>query len=259
MKAAAERAFAARASRPSLQPAMQPLPQPGPQPGSKSSSQPAKLAMAPAARPAEACTPVVEDSRAQQCAAMDASNKALTSKLVDLEGKVKRLQTQLAAPGAVATATAPVAPAAASAAATGLAVPAAAAAPAAAAPAAHSASGSITDARAAQVTAAEPPKPAAKPVEPPKAPAVPKTAVAKPPEEKPKKMSRPKLITTIAAGALGLLAVIGLAVHFLRKRRAKGGPLKIWQSFRKKDKDDKPTEPTMDEVTETPVAVTAQE
>lgn len=232
MKAAAEHAFAARASRAAVQPALQPTPQP------------AKLAIAPASRPAQACTPAVDDSRAQQCAAMDASNKALTSKLADLEGKVKRLQTELAAaPVAVA---APTQPAAKS--------PPEASSPASgAAMAAHSASGSITDARAARAESAEPPKPAAKPASPPKA------AAEKAPEEKPKKMSRPKLITTIAATALGLLAVIGVAVHFLRKRRAKGGPLKIWQSFRKKDQDEKPTEPTMDEVTESPVAVTSQE
>ncbi|WP_256079908.1 hypothetical protein [Massilia sp. YIM B04103] len=56
------------------------------------------------------------------------------------------------------------------------------------------------------------------------------------PPEKPKQMTRSRLMTMIAGGTIALLAVIATIVHFVRKRRAKmsSGPLKIWQSWRKK-------------------------
>jgi pilus assembly protein FimV len=45
----------------------------------------------------------------------------------------------------------------------------------------------------------------------------------------------------IAGGVLAGLAALGGLIYFLRKRQAKG-PLKIWQSFRKKNaEDDVPT------------------
>jgi pilus assembly protein FimV len=46
----------------------------------------------------------------------------------------------------------------------------------------------------------------------------------------------------IAGGVLAGLAALGGAIYFMRKRQAKG-PLKIWQSFRKKGnaEDDVPT------------------
>ncbi|UMR33122.1 hypothetical protein MJ904_13705 [Massilia sp. MB5] len=49
-------------------------------------------------------------------------------------------------------------------------------------------------------------------------------------------MTRSRLMTMIAGGAIALLAVIATIVHFVRKRRARmsSGPLKIWQSWRKK-------------------------
>jgi pilus assembly protein FimV len=266
MKAAAEHAFAARAPKPV--------------------AQPARLAIAPAPpRPVEACSPALVEARAQQCAAMDASNKELTTKLVDLEGKVKRLQTALVAAPAASSAAGPTpaskvpaaapssapkmagaaapsplkvstvdAPPTASKAAAADATPAAGGpeasiAASAAASTAHSASGSIKDARAA---AAEASKSASAPTKPP-------AAEKAPEEEKTKKMSRPRLITLIAGGAVGLLALIGVTVHLLRKRRAKGGPLKIWQSFRKKDKPDSPVEPSMDEATESASVAAVQE
>jgi pilus assembly protein FimV len=266
MKAAAEHAFAARAPKPV--------------------AQPARLAIAPAPpRLVEACSPALVEARAQQCAAMDASNKELTTKLVDLEGKVKRLQTALVAAPAASSAAGPTpaskvpaaapssapkmagaaapsplkvstvdAPPTASKAAAADATPAAGGpeasiAASAAASTAHSASGSIKDARAA---AAEASKSASAPTKPP-------AAEKAPEEEKTKKMSRPRLITLIAGGAVGLLALIGVTVHLLRKRRAKGGPLKIWQSFRKKDKPDSPVEPSMDEATESASVAAVQE
>lgn len=266
MKAAAEHAFAARAPKPV--------------------AQPARLAIAPAPpRLVEACSPALVEARAQQCAAMDASNKELTTKLVDLEGKVKRLQTALVAAPAASSAAGPTpaskvpaaapssapkmagaaapsplkvstvdAPPTASKAAAADATPAAGGpeasiAASAAASTAHSASGSIKDARAA---AAEASKSASAPTKPP-------AAEKAPEEEKTKKMSRPRLITLIAGGAVGLLALIGVTVHLLRRRRAKGGPLKIWQSFRKKDKPDSPVEPSMDEATESASVAAVQE
>lgn len=266
MKAAAEHAFAARAPKPV--------------------AQPARLAIAPAPpRLVEACSPALVEARAQQCAAMDASNKELTTKLVDLEGKVKRLQTALVAAPAASSAAGPTpaskvpaaapssapkmagaaapsplkvstvdAPPTASKAAAADATPSAGGpeasiAASAAASTAHSASGSIKDARAA---AAEASKSASAPTKPP-------AAEKAPEEEKTKKMSRPRLITLIAGGAVGLLALIGVTVHLLRKRRAKGGPLKIWQSFRKKDKPDSPVEPSMDEATESASVAAVQE
>jgi pilus assembly protein FimV len=75
LKAAAERAFAARAK-----PAATP-----------------KVAPASKAAAVASCSAVQEDASARECAAADASNKVLTSKLVDLEGKVKVLQAALVA------------------------------------------------------------------------------------------------------------------------------------------------------------------
>ncbi|HEY1150222.1 MAG TPA: hypothetical protein VGF27_16695 [Pseudoduganella sp.] len=257
MKAAAERSFAARRSAPG-NPAAASVARPAP----PAAVQPARLAIVPA-RPAEACSPALIEARAQQCAAMDASNKELTTKLVDLEGKVKRLQSALTLPPIAAQAQAPSAAAPGQAPSTSptLSAPKPSAVPKTApahepvapekAATTQTASGAITDARAGA-----PAKPA-KPAEPAKKPEEAKhTKDAKPaaeptaPEEKPKKMSRPRLISLIAGGALGLLVLIGVAVHLVRKRRAKGGPLKIWQSFRKKDKPQDPLEPTMTEATE---------
>jgi hypothetical protein len=119
----------------------------------------------------------------------------------------------------------------------------------------HTASGTITDARAAQVAApdvapkpvADVPKPAAaaKPADKPVA----KKAKS---EEKQKKLSRPKLIGVIAAGALGLLALIGVGVHFGRKFRAKA-------AARAQAAQDQSTEPTAEVASEMPVPVAVQE
>jgi pilus assembly protein FimV len=51
------------------------------------------------------------------------------------------------------------------------------------------------------------------------------------PVEKPADYTLP-----LAAGAVGLLALAGAGLIYLRKRKAGGGrgPLKIWQGFRKK-------------------------
>jgi len=235
---------------------------------------PAKLAVAPA-RPAQACSPEQLEASTQQCAAADASNKALTTKLVDLEGKVRQLQAELAAkPSAAAehaagtpakeVAGAPAKEAAGALAKEAEGVPAKEAArasaevkPAEAKPAAppavaaQAASGKITDARDAHAKVAVP-----------SASAKSASVSADGKIQEPKKMSRPRLISLIAAGSLAFIAVIGVAAHFLRKRRSKGGPLKIWQSFRKKETQEKAEEsqePVLEEETEAPIAVTAQE
>ena len=49
------------------------------------------------------------------------------------------------------------------------------------------------------------------------------------PVEKPADYTLP-----LAAGAIGLLALAGAGLIYLRKRKAGAGPLKIWQGFRKK-------------------------
>jgi pilus assembly protein FimV len=49
------------------------------------------------------------------------------------------------------------------------------------------------------------------------------------PVEKPTDYTLP-----LAAGAIGLLALGGAGLIYLRKRKAGAGPLKIWQGFRKK-------------------------
>ena len=59
----------------------------------------------------------------------------------------------------------------------------------------------------------------------------------KKPAEKPTDYTLP-----LAAGGIGLLALLGAGFIYLRKRKAGGGPLKIWQGFRKK----KPAEPAVE-------------
>lgn len=59
----------------------------------------------------------------------------------------------------------------------------------------------------------------------------------KKPAEKPTDYTLP-----LAAGGIGLLALLGAGFIYLRRRKAGGGPLKIWQGFRKK----KPAEPAVE-------------
>lgn len=276
MKTAAERAFAARA-KPADRSDAQPL--------AKAVAQPARLAMT-AARPVQTCAPEALEASAKQCAAMDASNKELTGKLVDLEGKVKQLQKALAeAPAAASPAgTATAAAAGVAAGATALANASAAAvahgsaaktSPAASAPVvdaatsakeagaeesklasatAHSASGPITDARPAQAASA--PEPSAKPSAEASRPiAADKASKKSKAEEKQKKLSRPKLIGLISAGIVGLLTLIGLGVHF-------GGKLRARTASRAQDAEGVQAEAenqVAEAVAEAPVAVASQE
>lgn len=59
----------------------------------------------------------------------------------------------------------------------------------------------------------------------------------KKPAEKPTDYTLP-----LAAGGVGLLALLGAGFIYLRRRKTGGGPLKIWQGFRKK----KPAEPAVE-------------
>lgn len=150
----------------------------------------AAAAPAPAPKPAAApvaaapaCAPAQQvEAQLQQCQVMN-------TKLVDIEGRVQRLQAAMTTPSAVgaAGAIAPVAP----------------------------------------------PKSAAAPAKPGTAPSKPGAAAVKPgvAAELAGKSSNRMLM--IGAGVLSGLAVLGGFIYFLRKRKDKG-PLKIWQSFRKK-------------------------
>jgi len=129
--------------------------------------------------------------------------EAMTSKLADIEGKVQRLQTAILPPTAAGSS------------ASAVSVPA---------------SASKTEA----VPALAPAKPGAAPVKPGAAPI--KPGVAADLAANPRRR-----LLMIAGGVLAGLAALGGLIYFLRKRQAKG-PLKIWQSFRKKGKpeDDVP-------------------
>ncbi|MGW8391082.1 type IV pilus assembly protein FimV [Pseudoduganella sp. HUAS MS19] len=149
--------------------------------------------------PAVAAASTLSCAPAKQVEAQRRQCEAMTSKLADIEGKVRRLQNAIVTPTPV---------------------------PAPAAP---------KDEAVPAMPAAAPVKPGAAPVKPgatPVKPAVAADLAANP---------RQRLIM-IAGGVFVGLAALGGLIYFLRKRQAKG-PLKIWQSFRKKRKaeDDVPT------------------
>jgi pilus assembly protein FimV len=193
--------------------------------------------------------------------AQPVADKAMLKKLAELEAKLKMLQAAVAKKAATPP-PAPVAPKAPDN--KVAAAPEPAVRPAAAAPAGHveqsaavvtateppgrTAAGKITDARgdkpspdgqpAAKAEAThEADKPAAGPA-PKSAPEPEAKKPAPAPEEpvKEKKMSRPKVLTMIAAGTAGLVLIVGVIVHFVRRRKAKqaSAQIKVWQSWRKK-------------------------
>jgi pilus assembly protein FimV len=124
----------------------------------------------------------------------------MTSKLSDIEGKVRRLQSAMIAPagGAIAAAATP-------------------ATPPSAAPKVEAAAG----------------KPAALVTKPSPAPVKPGVTPVKPGVAADLAGNSRKRLIMIGGGVLAGLAALGGMIFFLRKRQAKG-PLKIWQSFRKK-------------------------
>jgi pilus assembly protein FimV len=185
------------------------------------------------------------------------ADQAMLKKLAELEAKLKSLQAAVAKKAATPP-PAPVPPKAPDNKVAATPKPAEAPTPAAM-PAQHveqsaavvtateppgrTAAGKITDARPEKasldkepVVKAEAPheadKPEAKPAPPPE------TKKAAPPPAEPvkeKKMSRPKVLTMIAAGSVALLLVAGVIVHFVRRRKAKKAreQIKVWQSWRK--------------------------
>ncbi|CAN7505950.1 hypothetical protein LJR289_003451 [Pseudoduganella sp. LjRoot289] len=172
-----------------------------------------------------ACTPGQPGEEAQQCLALDQTNAELKTKLVDLESKVKQLQAALGQGAAVAAVPATVpGPAGTVTAAATLPGPAAvpASAPGPVVAGAASAAASPLTGAAAAAPAASPPANAAK-------------AAGK------KKAAGINTATLIAAGALLLALVLGLAVYLIRKKKIKFStePLKVWQGWRK---DKKPAE-----------------
>lgn len=165
--------------------------------------QPVKHAAAVAAPPAQSCAPAQQvQAEIQQC-------QALASKLVDVEGKVQRLQTALKPPALAAAKPEP------------------------------------TPAAKAETT---PVQPAAAPTKPASAPAKPSATPVKPGVAADLAGGSRKRLAMIVGGALAGLAAFGLLVYFLRRRQA-NGPLKIWQSFRKKGATDEEV-PVLEEVAE---------
>ena len=205
------------------------------------------------AAPAASCAPT--GMSAKECVALDSHNAALSSKLVELEGKLKALQGAVGGgaakvPQAASEVKAPApSPAAAPSAAAHAATPASAGAHAAsAASAGHaasaaakegaasaSASGAMeSEAHAAKTagaaSAGEGAASSAASVPAKQVRVLPKLKYKKEkPVEKPVDYTLP-----LAAGGVGLLALLGAGLIYLRKRKAGSGPLKIWQGFRKK-------------------------
>ena len=245
---AVERAFAARSARKTSAPAEAGHARPMPVVEAKPKEKPVIVVAKAVETPAPAVTKAAEKIKVAEKPAASiipplpviarptepVPDKAMLKKLAELEAKLKTLQAAVAR-----NAVAPVAPKA-------PVVPKAAAAPApAAVPASHveqsaavvtateppgrSAAGKITDVRSDKPESDE--KPAAQPAPPPEVKKAPP-----PPPEPEKKMSRPKVLTMIAGGTLGLMLVIGVIVHFVRRRKAKqaSAQIKVWQSWRKK-------------------------
>ncbi|NGZ87725.1 type IV pilus assembly protein FimV [Duganella aceris] len=228
---------------------------------------------------------------AKECVALDSHNAALSSKLVELEGKLKALQGAVGGKAASAghgvpagaaakdasasgsasgrmesEAHAAKAPSASSAASTsegGVAKVAPASASAASASGASasmsaastsrasasasgaSASGASASASAASASAASASASAAEgasAVAP--AASVPVKQIRVLPKLKYKKekpVEKPTDYTLpLAAGGVGLLALLGAGFIYLRRRKAGSGPLKIWQGFRKKKPEPEP-------------------
>jgi pilus assembly protein FimV len=168
-----------------------------------------------------ACAP--SGMTAKECVALDGHSAALSSKLVELEGKVKMLQGALGAAAsparkAVAAPASP-APAAASASASQTPAPVARAASAKAASAATAASAASGGASAEAAASVK------------KVRVLPKLKYKK---EKDKPAESGFGTTTMIAAGAGLLLLLGAGGYVLLRKKRGSGPLKIWQGFRKK-------------------------
>jgi pilus assembly protein FimV len=252
-------------------------------------------------RPQASCAPT--GMSAKECVALDNHNAELSSKLLELEGKMKVLQGALGATSsaaAISMTPPPVkaaghggAQAASVSAATAASAPAANAATTATASAAHTASaaasataahggegkgaasapaeaehGASTPANAAAAAASAQASTSAGASDGASAsaaasasvpPAGPVKQIRVLPKLKYKKEKPPEPQTDytlpLAAGGIGLLALLGAGYFWWRKKKSGRGPLQIWQGFRKK----KPAEPAVDAPTPAPAAEAAPE
>lgn len=177
------------------------------------------------------CAPGQPDGEAQQCLALDQTNAELKTKLIDLESKVKQLQTALGA--GAATAAASGAAASGSAAAASAATPASASDATTAAPAAGSSVPATPAVSASASAAASAPEVANKAgaLIPPSTPA----------KANGKKKREPGGVntTTMAIGGVLLLALLGGLLYYLIRRKKitfSTAPLKVWQGWRKDKK-----------------------
>lgn len=173
-----------------------------PKPLAKPANSGAARAKALASAPSCAAAQQVQDEL-RQC-------QAMTSKLADIEGKVRGLQKALAGPAVAASATP---------------VP------------------SVVELKPEPAPA----KPAAVPAKAASAPGKPGAMPVKPAVAADLAGNPRKRLTMIIGGALAGLAALGGLIYYLRKRQAKG-PLKIWQSFRRKSDADVPILEEIEEV-----------
>jgi len=204
-------------------------------------------------RPAASCAPT--GMSAKECVALDGHNAELSTKLIELEGKMKALQGALGsapaakpAPG-VADHVAPSASAGATASGSALATASGAASSASArlsaraepemhaakAPAAEAALAASGGASAASISASAASASQASASAP--APVATKQVRVLPKlKYKKEKLPEPQTDYTLplAAGGVGLLALLGAGFIWWRKKKSGNGPLKIWQGFRKK-------------------------
>ncbi|PHV07545.1 hypothetical protein CSQ96_10150 [Janthinobacterium sp. BJB412] len=214
---------------------------------------------------AAACVAKSAGLSAKECVALDYRNAALSTKLVELEDKVKVLQYALEAPAAAGKTPPPIVPArppgagvATAGAAAGhaaqaggghAAAPAAAVAPhtesasaavPATAPAAHAdtaAHGAAATPPASAVAAAVDPHAPPPIVAAPAAKHLPKLKYSDKKEKPAEPAVNTGLLAAAGAGAAALLLVLGGLWYVLRRRKAAGmgsAPLKIWQGWRKK-------------------------
>ena len=196
-----------------------------------------------------ACAPRQTGITSKECAALDYHNAALSTKLVELEDKLKMLQMALDGKPPVAK------PAPAKAAAASASASAAAPAPAetkAAAKLSASTSAAAAKALAAADAALSLPADGASASASASAHAKPVRMLPKLKYKKEKPVEQGAKTGTLVAAGAGVLALLGgLGWWLMKRRKAQGSaPLKIWQGWRKKKPADVAHEPAppLDEV-----------
>jgi pilus assembly protein FimV len=248
-KEAAAHAVASAASSAEAAPAAAALP------AGVAKTPPPKGSAAPAA-----CAPQ-SGITSRECAALDEHNAALSTKLVELEGKLKVLQMAVASKGpaagegAAAPAAAPAAAHAAAAAPASASVHASSASAHASSASAHASASASAAAKISAASAAAkalaaadaalglPPASASASASVKTIKVLPKLKYKKEKPEKPADTGM-KAGTMVAIGA-GVLALLGgLGWWLMKRRKAKGSaPLKIWQGWRKKKAPEATPEP----------------